>query len=43
VAVAVACGVRFATVPGAGGVLDLSRRADVAEVARRLRGVAPRL
>ena len=32
-------GVRFRAVPARGPVLDLSRRADTAEVARRLRGV----
>ena len=43
VAVAVTQGVRFATVPGTGSVLDLSRRSDVAEVSRRLRAIVPRL
>jgi dTDP-glucose pyrophosphorylase len=35
-------GARFRTVPCAEGVLDLSTRADVAEVERRLAGVEPR-
>ena len=43
VAVAITQGVRFATVPGIGRVLDLSRRSDVAEVSRRLRATVPRL
>ena len=43
VGLAVERGVRFATVPGDGAVLDLSRRSDVAEVARRLAGIEPRL
>lgn len=36
-------GVRYATVPGAGPLLDLSRQSDVAEVARRLSSIVPRL
>jgi dTDP-glucose pyrophosphorylase len=39
VGLAVRRGVRFRAVPARGPVLDLSRRADTAEVARRLRGV----
>lgn len=33
---------RFRTIPFRAGVLDLSRRADVAEVGRRLEGIDPR-
>jgi glucose-1-phosphate thymidylyltransferase len=36
-------GERFAALPATGPVLDLSTRADIAEVARRLRGVEVRL
>jgi dTDP-glucose pyrophosphorylase len=39
VMLAVRRGVRFRAVPARGPVLDLSRRADAAEVGRRLRGV----
>jgi glucose-1-phosphate thymidylyltransferase len=39
VGLAVRRGVRFRAVPARGPVLDLSRRGDTAEVARRLRGV----
>lgn len=42
VGVAVRRGVRFRAVRAAGPVLDLSRRADAAEVARHLEGVVPR-
>ena len=42
VALAAGRGVRFAVLPAAGPVLDLSQRADAAEVARRLAGVVPR-
>jgi len=35
-------GVRFKAIPAAGPVLDLSRRADTADVERRLAGVDPR-
>jgi glucose-1-phosphate thymidylyltransferase len=35
-------GERFRTIPFRAGVLDLSRRADVAEVGRRLEGIEPR-
>jgi len=35
-------GVRFAAIRTDGGVLDLSRQADIVEVERRLRGVTPR-
>jgi glucose-1-phosphate thymidylyltransferase len=41
VMLAVARGVRFRAVRGSGAVLDLSRRADVAELSRRLAGVDP--
>jgi dTDP-glucose pyrophosphorylase len=41
VGLAIARGVRFRGVPAAGPVLDLSRRADAAEVARRLAGREP--
>jgi len=42
VALAVSRGVRFRVVPARGPVLDLSRRADAADVERRLEGVTPR-
>lgn len=42
VGLAVRRGVRFRAIPGAGPVLDLSRRADATEVARRLVGFIPR-
>lgn len=42
VARAIARGVRFKTFRAAGPVLDLSRRADAVDVARRLSGVRPR-
>ena len=35
-------GVRFRTFPASGPVLDLSTRADAADVARRLAGISPR-
>jgi glucose-1-phosphate thymidylyltransferase len=35
--------VRYATVPGSGAVLDLSRQSDVAEVSRRLSRIIPHL
>jgi glucose-1-phosphate thymidylyltransferase len=41
VALAVARGVRFAAIRARGPVLDLSRRADAADVARRLAGTTP--
>ncbi|HSC29118.1 MAG TPA: nucleotidyltransferase family protein [Vicinamibacterales bacterium] len=41
VALAVQRGVRFRTLPARGPVLDLSRRADAAEVSRVLAGVVP--
>jgi dTDP-glucose pyrophosphorylase len=41
VGLAVARGVRFKAVPAKGPVLDLSRRADAADVERRLAGVVP--
>ena len=34
-------GVRFRAIPAVGPVLDLSRRADAADVERRLGGAAP--
>ena len=43
VLLAVHRGVRFRAVPASGGVLDLSRRADAADLSRRLAGVTPRL
>ena len=43
VLLAVERGVRFRALPAAGGVLDLSRRADAADLSRRLAGVTPRL
>jgi dTDP-glucose pyrophosphorylase len=42
VALAMRRGVRFKAFPARGPVLDLSQRADAAEVARRLAGVSPR-
>ena len=42
VGLAVARGIRFRAVPARGPVLDLSRRADAADVERRLAGVVPR-
>jgi len=42
VGLAVSRGIRFKTFPARGTVLDLSRRADTTEVARRLAGIAPR-
>jgi dTDP-glucose pyrophosphorylase len=42
VGVAARNGVRFKVLPAQGPVLDLSQRADAAEVARRLAGVSPR-
>jgi glucose-1-phosphate thymidylyltransferase len=41
VGLALARGVRFKALPAPGPVLDLSRRADAADVARRLNGVVP--
>jgi glucose-1-phosphate thymidylyltransferase len=43
VALALERGIRFATLPAHGAVLDLSRQTDVAEVSRRLAAVVPRL
>ncbi len=42
VGLAIERGVRFRALPARGAVLDLSRRADAAEVERRLTGVIPR-
>jgi glucose-1-phosphate thymidylyltransferase len=42
VGLAVTRGIRFRAVPAKGPVLDLSRRADAADVERRLAGVVPR-
>jgi UDP-N-acetylglucosamine diphosphorylase / glucose-1-phosphate thymidylyltransferase / UDP-N-acetylgalactosamine diphosphorylase / glucosamine-1-phosphate N-acetyltransferase / galactosamine-1-phosphate N-acetyltransferase len=42
VALAARRGVRFKAIPAVGPVLDLSRRADTADVERRLAGVDPR-
>jgi glucose-1-phosphate thymidylyltransferase len=42
VALAMRRGVRFKAIPARGPVLDLSRRADTADVERRLAGQAPR-
>jgi glucose-1-phosphate thymidylyltransferase len=42
VGVALRRGVRFKTFPAHGPVLDLSTRADAADVARRLAGILPR-
>jgi dTDP-glucose pyrophosphorylase len=41
VGLAIRRGVRFRAIPSGGPVLDLSRRADAADVARRLAGVIP--
>ena len=41
VALAIARGMRIRAIPARGPVLDLSRRADAADVARRLAGVTP--
>lgn len=41
VGVAIAAGMRFKAIAAGGPVLDLSRRADAADVARRLAGVIP--
>jgi glucose-1-phosphate thymidylyltransferase len=41
VGLAAARGMRFKAIPARGPVLDLSRRADAADVARRLAGVTP--
>jgi dTDP-glucose pyrophosphorylase len=41
VGLAIARGIRFRALPARGPVLDLSRRADAADVARRLAGVVP--
>jgi glucose-1-phosphate thymidylyltransferase len=41
VGVAVRRGVRFRALPARGAVLDLSRRADAAEIERRLAGIVP--
>lgn len=41
VALAISRGVRVKAIPARGPVLDLSRRADAADVARRLAGVVP--
>jgi glucose-1-phosphate thymidylyltransferase len=43
VALAVSRGVAFRTIPAEGAVLDLSRRADVAAISRRLAGAVVRL
>ena len=43
VMLAVQRGVRFRALPAGGPVLDLSRRADAADLSRRLAGVTPRL
>jgi len=43
VGLAVARGVRFRVIAARGPVLDLSRRADAADVERRLVGVEPRV
>jgi glucose-1-phosphate thymidylyltransferase len=42
VALAARRGLRFKAIPAVGPVLDLSRRADTADVERRLAGVDPR-
>ncbi len=42
VGLAVSRGIRFLTFPARGPVLDLSRRGDTVDVAKRLAGVAPR-
>jgi glucose-1-phosphate thymidylyltransferase len=41
VMLAIERGVRFRTIPAAGAVLDLSRRADAAEISRRLSHMTP--
>ena len=41
VGLAAARGMKFKAVPARGPVLDLSRRADAADVSRRLAGVVP--
>jgi glucose-1-phosphate thymidylyltransferase len=41
VALAIARGMRMRAIPAQGPVLDLSRRADAPDVARRLAGVTP--
>ena len=41
VGLAIARGVRFRALAARGAVLDLSRRADAAEVERRLTGIVP--
>ena len=43
VGLAITRGVKFKTVKATGAVLDLSRRADVPEVVRRLEGIVPHL
>lgn len=43
VLLAVQRGVRFRALPACGAVLDLSRRADAADLSRRLAGVTPQL
>ena len=43
VALAIGSGVRFKTIKADGPVIDLSRRADIPEVVRRLRKIDPRL
>ena len=42
VGLAVRRGVRFRALRASGAVLDLSRRADAADVSRRLAGLVPR-
>jgi glucose-1-phosphate thymidylyltransferase len=42
VGLAASRGVKFKTLRAAGPVLDLSRRADAADVAQRLAGIVPR-
>ena len=42
VALAIAQGVRFKVLPAPGPVLDLSRRADAADLSQRLAGTQPR-
>ena len=42
VGVAISRGIRIRAIPAAGPVLDLSRRSDAADLARRLSGVVPR-
>jgi glucose-1-phosphate thymidylyltransferase len=41
VGVALVRGIRFRVIPARGPVLDLSRRADAADVERRLSGLEP--